>query len=86
MCKSSANGSLSGNKSLIQERNSPNGRIYPEFPLEPINYREDIELDDRVLIAISIKELNRRLTEKGIGEARQKEIKCDRRTLKSRGT
>jgi len=87
------NGTLSGNESLIQEINSANGLVtsstsnadIAEVPLEPVNYRDDIELDDKALVTISTKELNRRLKKKGIGKARQKEIKCERRTLKNRG-
>ena len=56
-----------------------------ELPSEPVNYREDIKLDDKALVTISTKELNRRLKKEGIGKARQKEIKSERRTLKNRG-
>ena len=93
MCGSSANGNLSRSESLIQEMNGANGLVtsstsnadIAEVPLEPVNYRDDIELDDKALVTISTKELNRRLKKKGIGKARQKEIKCERRTLKNRG-
>ena len=56
-----------------------------DVPSEPVNFREDIELDDQNLVTISTKELNRRLKKKGISKARQKEIKSERRTLKNRG-
>ena len=56
-----------------------------EVPLEPVNYRDDIGLDDKALVTISTKELNRLLKKKGINKARQKEIKSERRTLKNRG-
>ena len=56
-----------------------------EVPSEPVNYRDDIELDDKALVTISTKELNRRLKKKGITKSRQKEIKSERRTLKNRG-
>ena len=52
---------------------------------EPVNYREDVELDDQAVVTLPIKELNRRLKKKGISKARQKEIKSERRTLKNRG-
>ena len=55
-----------------------------EAPPPPVNYREDIELDDIALIAISTMELNRRLKERGITRSRQREIKSERRTLKNR--
>ena len=53
-------------------------------PPQPVNYREDVELDDIALIAISTRELNLRLKEKGITKSRQREIKSDRRALKNR--
>jgi len=56
-----------------------------EVPLEPVNYRDDIGLDDKALVTISTKELNRLLKKKGINKSRQKEIKSERRTLKNRG-
>merc|ERR1739844_209102 len=56
-----------------------------EVPSEPVNYRDDIELDDKALVTMGTKELNRRLKKKGITKSRQKEIKSERRTLKNRG-
>jgi len=56
-----------------------------EIPPEPVNFRDDIGLDDKALVTISTKELNRLLKKKGINKARQKEIKSERRTLKNRG-
>merc|ERR1712223_1371341 len=41
--------------------------------------------DDKALVTISTKELNRLLKKKGINKSRQKEIKSERRTLKNRG-
>merc|ERR1719361_2658533 len=55
-----------------------------EAPPQPGHYREDIEMDDIALIAITTKELNRRLKEKGITVSRQREIKSERRFLKNR--
>ena len=55
-----------------------------EAPSQPVHYVEDIELDDIALLAISTKELNRRLKEKGITRSRQREIKSKRRFLKNR--
>jgi len=91
------NTSPSGSESFMHERNSANGlvssstsiseldRNLDRLPIEPVNYRDDIELDDKKLVTISTKELNRQLKKKGIGNARKKEIKCERRTLKNRG-
>ena len=56
-----------------------------KVPSEPVNYRSDVKLDDKALVTISTKELNRRLKKQGISKGRQKEIKCERRTLKNRG-
>lgn len=60
-------------------------RRSPEVPSEPVNYREDIKLDDKALVTIETKDLNKRLKKEGISKARQKEIKSERRTLKNRG-
>lgn len=75
----------------IQGMNRIQGMLRPcllnlemEAPPPPVNYREDIELDDIALIAISTMELNRRLKERGITRSRQREIKSERRTLKNR--
>ena len=57
----------------------------PEVPTEPVNYRPDVKMDDKALVIIDIKDLNRRLKKQGIGKERQKEIKGERRTLKNRG-
>ena len=51
----------------------------------PINYREDIELDDEALILIPIKKLNKQLKGKGISKQREKKIKLERRKLLNRG-
>ena len=56
-----------------------------DVPSEPVNYREDVDMDDKQLLLISTKELNRILKKKGVSKARQKEIKSERRTLKNRG-
>ena len=53
--------------------------------LPPINPRDDIELDDKELVTMSVKDLNRWLKKKGIPKERCKEIKAERRTLKNRG-
>ena len=57
-----------------------------EVSSETANYRKDIELNDKQLKAISAKELNRRLKQKGITKSRQKELKAEKRTLKNRGS
>ena len=81
------------NGSILQDINSPNTLVssstnnseIPVVPSEPVNFRDDIELDDQGLVTISTKELNRRLKKKGLSKSRQKEIKGERRTLKNRG-
>ena len=65
---------------------SPTAHSEVEISSETANYRNDIELNDKQLLAISVKELNRRLKQKGITKSRQKEIKSEKRTLKNRGT
>ena len=67
------------------EISSKFGTNNSEIPSESVNYKDDIDLDDQGLVTISTKELNRRLKKKGISKSRQKEIKCERRTLKNRG-
>jgi len=80
--------------SSLQDMNSSNPMVssstasdsdLSEIPPEPVNFRDDIGLDDKALVTISTKELNRLLKKKGINKARQKEIKSERRTLKNRG-
>ena len=56
-----------------------------EVPKEPINFRDDIELDDKALVVIDTKSLNRLMKKKGISKRRQREIKEERRKLKNRG-
>ena len=81
------------NGTILQDINSTNTLVssstnnseLPEIPSEPCNFRDDIELDDKALVTISTKELNRRLKKKGLGKIRQLEIKCEKRTLKNRG-
>ena len=81
------------NGSILQDINSTNTSVssstnnseLPEVPSEPVNFRDDIELDDKALVTISTKELNRRLKKKGLTKVRQRQIKCERRTLKNRG-
>ena len=51
---------------------------------EPVNYREDIKLDDHALVAICTKELYRLFEKESISKARRKQIKSERRTLKHR--
>ena len=84
----------SGGVSTAQDMNNSNTLVssstasdsdLSEVPLEPVNYRDDIGLDDQALVTISTKELNRLLKKKGINKGRQKEIKSERRTLKNRG-
>ena len=65
---------------------SPTARSGVEVSSETDNYRKDIELNDKQLKAISAKELNRRLKQKGITKSRQKELKGEKRTLKNRGS
>ena len=65
---------------------SPTARSGVEVSSETDNYRKDIELNDKQLKAISAKELNRRLKQKGITKSRQKKIKSEKRTLKNRGS
>ena len=71
----------SGTSSLVTSSTSISG--LDEVPL--VNYRPDIKLDDTALVTISTKELNRRLKKAGISQARCKQIKVERRTLKNRG-
>merc|ERR1712018_670226 len=79
----SVNGSLlQDNTNTLVSSSTSNSADVPEGP---VNYRDDIGLDDKELVTISTKELNRMLKKKGIGKSRQKEIKCERRTLKNRG-
>jgi len=81
------------NGSFIKDLNNTNTLVsssttnseLPDVPSNPINYRDDIELDDQALVTISTKELNRKLKKKGINKSRQKAIKSERRTLKNRG-
>ena len=85
------------NLSMLHEASNSNNlvssssecdRDVNEVQLEPSftgNYREDIDMDDKQLLLISTKELNRVLKKKGVSKARQKEIKSERRTLKNRG-
>ena len=56
-----------------------------EIPLYPVNYHEDIGLDDKALATIPTKELNKLLKKKNIGKIRIGEFKVIRRTLKNRG-
>ena len=73
-------------KSLANDLvSSPTAHSEVEVSSETDNYRKDIELNDKQWKAISAKELNRRLKQKGITKSRQKEIKSERRTLKNRG-
>ena len=48
----------------------------------PVNYMEDIQLDENALVTVSTKELNGRL--KMVSKKRRIEIKLKRRTLKNR--
>jgi len=48
-------------------------------------FRTDIGLDDKDLIDIETKDLNKRLKKANISKDRQKAIKAERRTLKNRG-
>jgi len=48
-------------------------------------FRTDIGLDDKDLIDIETKDLNKRLKKANISKERQKAIKAERRTLKNRG-
>merc|ERR1712029_149481 len=48
-------------------------------------FRSDIGLDDKDLIDIETKDLNKRLKKANISKERQKAIKAERRTLKNRG-
>ena len=82
------------NPSILHEASNSNSlvsssseytRDVNEVPLGDVNYREDIDMDDKQLLLISTKELNRVLKKKGVSKARQKEIKSERRTLKNRG-
>ena len=82
------------NTTSLEDMNGSNPMISPstasdsdvsEVPLEPVNNRDDIGLDDKALITIPIKELNRLLKKEGLNKCRQKKIKSKRRTLKNRG-
>ena len=74
-------------KSLANDLVSlPTAHSEVELSSETANYRKDVELNDTQLKAISAKELNRRLKQKGITKSRQKEIKSEKRTLKNRGS
>jgi len=73
------------NSSAMVSSSTASDSDLSEVPLEPVNYRDDIGLDDKALVTISTKELNRLLKKKGINKGRQKEIKSERRTLKNRG-
>ena len=81
------------NISSLQDMNCRNPRVsstasdsdLSEVPLEPAIYVDDIGLDDKALVTISIKELNRFLKKKEINKSRTNDIKRERRTLKNRG-
>ena len=73
------------NSSSLVSSSSEYTRDVNEVPLGDVNYREDIDMDDKQLLLISTKELNRVLKKKGVSNSRQKEIKSERRTLKNRG-
>ena len=74
---------IPGNNNLVTSSTSYSD--LEELPSEPVNYREDVKLDDKALVIITTKELNRRLKKEGLSKARCKEIKSERRTLKNRG-
>ena len=85
---------FSANDSILQEANNSSNHSSSstsnvelvEIPQEPVNYMEDVGLDDSALIAITTTDLNHLLKKKCIRKARQKKIKDRRRTLKNRGT
>ena len=74
-----------GNFNNLVSSSTEYTREAADVPSEPVNYREDVDMDDKQLLLISTKELNRILKKKGVSKARQKEIKSERRTLKNRG-
>ena len=73
------------NSNSLVSSSSEYTRDVNEVPLGDVNYREDIDMDDKQLLLISTKELNRVLKKKSVSKARQREIKSERRTLKNRG-
>ena len=86
------NGSASSKDELTDKSldndlvSSPTAHSEVEISSETVNHRKDIELTDKQLKAISAKELNRRLKQRGITKSRQKEIKSEKRTIKNRGS